>query len=213
MPLQIGQFESDNRVDDTLDNIYLEGYGGGNGGESQALVWYYMANHTVTDAWEKRNKKGYLFLIGDEVSLTPHPSQLVRLLGIEEPKGSLKLEDLAQAVQEKWEVFILLIDNNSARWQHSHEFYARLFGDDHVVVVENQDTIAETIGMAVGYMEGAVDADDAADDLRSTGSSELVISTVQKSLNGLSKIANAPKADVRGTLALAGNKTSNKGRL
>jgi len=69
VPLQASQFESDNRIDDALDKLFIEGGGGGNGGETSALAWYFGGTHTATDAWDKRGKKGYLFTIGDETTL------------------------------------------------------------------------------------------------------------------------------------------------
>src|SRR6478672_3000533 len=53
VPLQVGQFESDNRMDDQLRTIFLEGNGGGQKSESYELATYFIARHTVTDAWEK----------------------------------------------------------------------------------------------------------------------------------------------------------------
>ncbi len=67
-PLQVGQFESDNRMDDDLSRILLEGGGGGQKTESYELAMYFMARHTVTDCYAKRGKRGYLFLIGDEMA-------------------------------------------------------------------------------------------------------------------------------------------------
>ena len=46
-PLQVGQFESDNRMDDDLGRILLEGGGGGQKTESYELAMYFMARHTV----------------------------------------------------------------------------------------------------------------------------------------------------------------------
>ena len=66
-PLQVGQFESgDEEMNLWLSRVWLESGGGGNGGESYALAWYFAARHTVHDAFEKRNQKGFLFTIGDE---------------------------------------------------------------------------------------------------------------------------------------------------
>ena len=67
-PLQVGQFESDNRMDDDLSRILLEGGGGGQKTESYELAMYFMARHTATDCYDKRGKRGYLFMIGDEMA-------------------------------------------------------------------------------------------------------------------------------------------------
>ena len=53
-PLQVGQFESDNRMDDDLSRILLEGGGGGQKTESYELAMYFMARHTATDCYAMR---------------------------------------------------------------------------------------------------------------------------------------------------------------
>ena len=70
VPLQVGQFESDNRMDDDLGRIVLEGGGGGQKTESYELAMYFMSRHTSIDCFERRRRRGYLFLIGDEM---PYP--------------------------------------------------------------------------------------------------------------------------------------------
>jgi len=69
-PIQVGQFESsDELLDKWLTDIYLEGGGGANAGESYFLAWYVAAKHTETDSFIKRQQKGILFTIGDEPDL------------------------------------------------------------------------------------------------------------------------------------------------
>jgi hypothetical protein len=78
-PLQIAQFESgDAELDMWLTRTYLEGGGGGNEGESYLLAWYFAANHIRTDAFSKRNKKGFIFTIGDEPCLKDLPSSAIK---------------------------------------------------------------------------------------------------------------------------------------
>ncbi|MBK8461085.1 MAG: hypothetical protein IPL43_13690 [Micropruina sp.] len=81
VPLQFAQFESDNRIDDNLDNMFLEGGGGGNGGETSNLLLYYAAHHTAIDCFELRAKKGYLFLIADEVQVPISARQIADAIG------------------------------------------------------------------------------------------------------------------------------------
>ena len=153
VPLQFSQFESDNRIDENLDNLFLEGGGGGNDGETSQLLFYYAAHHTVTDAWEKRGKRGYLFLVADEKQIPIGPSHVVKYVG-GQARGDLSSEAIAKAVTERWVVRILLINNGVARMQRSQEFYTRLFGPDAVVTVQDPEAIAETIAALVGFEEG-----------------------------------------------------------
>ncbi len=65
-PIQVGQFEADNRLDDVLSKVWLEEGGGGTGQESYQLAAYYYARHSLLDSREKRKQKGYFFFLGDE---------------------------------------------------------------------------------------------------------------------------------------------------
>ncbi len=106
-PLQVGQFEkSDELLDMWLTRTYLEKGGGGNAGESYLLAWEFAANHTVTDAWEKRGKKGILFTIGDEPNLKNISArELKEVYGDSNvSQGSVSAEDLLKSAREKWEV-------------------------------------------------------------------------------------------------------------
>ena len=60
----------------------LEGGGGGQMRESYELAMYFMARHTSLDCHEKRGKRGYLFIIGDEMPYpNVNPQQVSRILG------------------------------------------------------------------------------------------------------------------------------------
>lgn len=181
-PLQVSQFESDNRVDDALDNIFLEGNGGGNFGESQWLAWYFLAFHTATDCFEKRSKKGYAFFIGDERSLDPSADQVKRWVGDEQPMCEMTNEAIVAALKEKWEPYVLVIDNGAAKRQRSVEFYTELFGEEHVLIVQDHEAISETISLLIGLQEGVIDLDDGADDLKDAGSSDAAIAKATKAL-------------------------------
>ncbi len=65
-PLQVGQFEADNRLDAVLSNVWIEEGGGGTGQESYELAaWYYAQTDCVRQR-EANAKKGYFFFVGDE---------------------------------------------------------------------------------------------------------------------------------------------------
>ena len=180
VPLQFGQFESDNRIDEELDKLFLEGGGGGNDGETSQLGLYYAAYHTSTDSWEKRNKKGYFFLIADEKQIAITAQHIKDVIGDAQPLGDITEAGIATAVSKTWQVHVLLVKNYAAVSQHSEEFYTKLFGPDAITIVQDPDAIAETIAAIIGFEEGR-DLAVITDDLREAAGKE-VATRVEASL-------------------------------
>lgn len=111
-PLQVGQFESgDAELDLWLTRLYLEGNGGGNGGESYNLAWHFASNYVVTDAWEKRGQKGFLFTVGDEPVHNEISGRcLQEIYG--KPMETVSTESILKAAQEKFNVYHLHITHS-----------------------------------------------------------------------------------------------------
>lgn len=160
-PLQVGQFESGIEMDDDLTRFYLEGNGGGNGGESYELAIYFAARHTATDCFEKRQKRGYIFLIGDEL---PHrwvePDEVASLMGDKIP-DRIPVEDIVKEAQVKWNIFFMIPEGSS----HASEptllnRWAGLLGRENVLFF-NPSNSAEVIARQIGICEGKVKKSDA----------------------------------------------------
>ena len=108
-PLQASQFEADIRLAEQLKDLWIEGGGGGNGGESYHLPWYFAATRTSIDCFEERGKKGYLFTIGDEPLLPGiEAANLARVFGGTEGR-SLSSADMLAMASRKYEVFHILL--------------------------------------------------------------------------------------------------------
>jgi hypothetical protein len=170
-PLQVGQFESDNRGDDDLDKIYLVGQGGGNRGESVALAWYYMGRAAQLDSLDKRGKLGFLVTIGDEVPLNVTKKEVQKVIGTYDDFESDFLTP-AQALEyarKKFRVIHIIIDNEAAFWQNSAEVYKKLLGND-AIILQSEEDVAETIATLIGIAEGMVDLDEGLDNLDDVGS-------------------------------------------
>lgn len=113
-PLQIAQFESgDAELDMWLTRSFLEGGGGGNGGESYLLAWYIAANHIKTDAFDKRKQKGFVFTIGDEPCLKNLPVTAIKgLLGDTViGEGNYSREELLAKAQEQNHVYHIHVNH------------------------------------------------------------------------------------------------------
>jgi hypothetical protein len=112
-PIQVSQFEADIRIAEQLQDIYLEGGGGGNDHESYDLPWYFAGQRTAIDCFTKRGKKGYLFTIGDEGTPTGiRASQVKGLFGSNEETDYTPSELLAMA-SEKYHVFHIIVEQGS----------------------------------------------------------------------------------------------------
>lgn len=170
IPLQVGQFESDNRLDENLGNIALEAGGGGGNHESYELAMYFMANHTSMDCWEKRGHRGYLFIIGDEISYNEVTPQQVRDVIGDELDQPISTKQIVADLQRTFDVYYLHPQGGSYRGNPENEaFWRDLLGQQYILL-EDDDAVCETIAVAVGLGEGNTDSDSAIEDLKEIGS-------------------------------------------
>lgn len=154
-PLQVGQFEAEAAlVDHWLTTCHLEGEGGGLG-ESYDLAMYFCARHTRMDCLEKRKKKGYFFMTGDEVPFTHvNPSQVRALIG-SPLDAQVTIADMTAELQRSCEVFFLIPDRERAgKWEC--ESVWRMLLDRRCVVLETPDDTAVVCAILVGISEGAL---------------------------------------------------------
>jgi len=169
-PLQVGQFESDNRMDDDLGRILLEGGGGGQKTESYELALYFMARHTVTDCFERRGRRGYLFVIGDEMAYPQvKPGEVRDVIGDELPQP-LPVAGLMAEVTTKWDTYYILPAGASYVGDPQVlGFWRNLLGQN-VIELADLDAVCETIALTVGLGEDAISLDDGLADLGDVGS-------------------------------------------
>jgi len=172
-PLQVGQFESDNRMDEDLEHIWLEGNGGGQMKEGYEVFLYFLARKTALDCHEKRGKKGYAFIIGDEL---PYPkatrSNLEKILG-EKPEADLTVEELVKEVESRYELFFLY--PRSASYYTSHPeiaAYWRTLLGERLIVLDDEAAVCEAVALAVGLNEGTIDLASGLADLEEEGADE-----------------------------------------
>jgi hypothetical protein len=170
VPLQLGQFESDNRMDDHLGNILLEGGGGGQMTESYELALYAMARHTVLDCYEKRGRRGYLFLIGDEMPYGKVKAREVRDVLGEHIPGDIPVQDILAELRRAYHVYYILPAGAShAGNREVLDVWRALLGQN-VIQLDDLDAVCEMIALTVGLGEEAIDLAQGLADLRDIGS-------------------------------------------
>jgi hypothetical protein len=205
VPLQAGQFESDNRLDDDLGRFVLEGGGGGQMTESYELAMYFMARHTSIDCYEKRGRRGYLFIIGDEEAYSRvKPAEVREFIGDEltEPIG---LRAMVNEVRRMYDTYYILPEGSSYAGNTTIlESWRKLLGQN-VIALDDLEAVCETIALTIGLGEDSIDLDEGLADLGEVGSG--AAGTVGKALarigGGRAPIAHgSTPADLAGPVSV-----------
>jgi hypothetical protein len=163
-PLQVSQFEADNRIVDQLTKIFLEGGGGGNQTESYDFPWYFAARHTEHDSLIVRAKKGYLFTVGDEQAPAGLTKAKIKEVCGDGIQSDLTAEELLAEVQRKYEVFhIMIAEGDFARRSPDSvkSTWKNLLGQ-RAIWLDDHKKLAETIVAAISVTNGSTAAKAAA---------------------------------------------------
>ena len=196
IPLQVGQFESDNRMDENLENIFLEGGGGGQRTESYELAMYFIARHTDIDCWNRRGHKGYLFIIGDEMAYPAVKRQEVQKHIADGLERDIPTAEIVKELQKRYNVFYIL--PQAASYGGDREilgFWRRLLGQN-VLELEDAAAVCEIIALTIGMTEGTIDLSTGAADLRDIGVPAATLAVVTRALAAFP--ASAPTAAASG---------------
>jgi hypothetical protein len=149
-PLQVAQFESsDELLDKWLTDVYLEGGGGGNAGESYLLAWYFAGFHTSIDCFEKRGQKGFLFTIGDEPTLKSVPKIALQNIMGDGQYDEFSADMLLEKAREKYHCFHLHIKQTGAgSRQETMDGWKQLMGDG-LIIVDNKNDVSRIISETI----------------------------------------------------------------
>jgi hypothetical protein len=170
-PLQVGQFESGNEIEDDLSRLFLEGGGGGQQTESYELALYFLARKTAIDCLEKRGQKGYAFLIGDEKPYRRVKRREVELVFGDTLPADIPLREILDEARQKYEIYFVLPNLTSYYNDPAIlECWRSLLGQN-VLRLDDPQGISELIAATIGLAEAAVGWGDLAGDLQAAGTS------------------------------------------
>ncbi len=179
VPLQVGQFESDQRIDTQLEAMYLEGNGGGQMRETYELAAGYLAWHTSLP------RRGYAFFIGDEMPYDAIRNNygrhtLASLTGdtIEAP---IPTEQAFAALQERYNTFFLFQRQGYYAAEQILPAWKALLGE-RALVLEDPTAVCEFIAGILAMFEGGLDANQAVYDLQLIGADPSAVQAAGQAL-------------------------------
>lgn len=121
-PIQMSQFESDVRIAEALDKIYMEHGGGGNTFESYTAAWYMGLHKTKLDCYDKQGRKGIIITMGDE-PLNPYlPVHELNRSTNSTEQDNIETNLLFTEASKKFDIYHIAVDD-------SHDSYWR-YKDD-----------------------------------------------------------------------------------
>lgn len=180
--LQVGQFESGNEIEDDLSRLYLEGGGGGQQTESYELALYFLARKTSIDCLEKRGRKGYAFLIGDEMPYRRVKRREVKHVFGDTLQADIPIAQIVEEARQKYEIYYIL-PNLTSYYDDPKilNCWRGLLGQN-VLRLEDPAGISELIASTIGLAEDAVAWNDLAGDLQKAGAKRKVARAVTSAL-------------------------------
>lgn len=106
-PLQVSQFEGDNRLDEALGRVWIEEGGGGTGQESYELCAYFYSRTNCVRLAKGTGKKGYFFFIGDEGFYPKVDKEQVRRVIGDDLPADLDTGEVFRRLHEKFHVLFI----------------------------------------------------------------------------------------------------------
>ena len=210
-PLQWGQFESDNRLDDQIAAVILEGAGGGQMCETYELGAYMSARHVNLEPYELLGKKGFVLFFGDEM---PY-DQIRRDYGryhwsgrgqsLKELTGDDVSEDIDTAqvfreLQRKNHVFFLFQRQGAYAPEEITPAWEKLIGKENVIVLDDPEASVEAIAALIARFERGLDTDATETAMLAAGGSTKSVGTAMKAIARI-----APATGTAGVATVTGS--------
>lgn len=161
-PVQMSQYESDVRIAEALDKIYMEGGGGGNGYESYTAAWYMGLKRTKLDCFDKQQRKGIIITMGDE-PLNPYlPKRGLNDSANATEESDVETDKLYEQATKKFDIFHIAVDSPD----DSYAYYAKAIEESFRPVLGDRlkistiQNLAKTIEDCINESVSASSSDD-----------------------------------------------------
>lgn len=128
-PIQMSQFESDIRIAEALDKIFMEHGGGGNAYESYTAAWYMGLRRTSLDRVTKDGKKGIIITMGDE-PLNPYlPKDQLNYAIKGSEQGDIDTKQLYKEASEKFDIYHIAVKDGHNLYGYYADRIKESFGE------------------------------------------------------------------------------------
>ena len=154
-PIQISQFESDIRIAEQLDLVYMEHGGGGNAFESYTAAWYMGLYHTKLDCL-KRGRKGLIITMGDETMNPYLPREPLQQATGDTLQADVETKALYGQVKEKYEIYHMHVCHRQPDrlQEQAMATFGSLLPEGHVLTVDLDDISDQLVKIITDFAAG-----------------------------------------------------------
>lgn len=160
-PIQMSQFESDVRIAEAIDKIYMEMGGGGNGYESYTAAWYMGLYKTKLDCYDKQHRKGIIITMGDE-PMNPYLSikKLKKFVKNATGEKDIETPELYANASEKFDIFHIAVNSSKNCYKGYAKEIQKTFGEllGPRLKISTIDQLAGTIEECITESVNGVDS-------------------------------------------------------
>lgn len=146
-PIQMSQFESDIRIAEALDKIFVEYGGGGNTFESYTAAWYMGLNRTKLDCFDKQGRKGIIITMGDEPMNPYLPADKLNRAVKAQELQNVETSELYRAAEKKFDIYHIAISSPHNCYAHYaaaiDNSFGQLLGSN--LIISSVNGLAESI--------------------------------------------------------------------
>ncbi|MDO5434878.1 MAG: vWA domain-containing protein [Clostridia bacterium] len=153
-PIQISQFESDIRIAEQLDLVYMEHGGGSNLFESYTAAWYMGLHHTRLDC-RKRGARGLIITMGDE-PLNPYlPAQPLAAATGDAVQTDIETDGLYNETIRKYDIWHLHVNHRAGDpwWPRVQESFGTQLPQGHLVNVTVEEISDAIVRIVTAHSE------------------------------------------------------------
>jgi hypothetical protein len=156
-------------------------------------MMYVAARHTSIDCWEKRRRKGYLFIIGDEMAYPAVKFRQVNQLMGGALQTDVPLAQIIDEVRQRYHLYFI-IPGGAAHGSEQPivDFWQRHVGAERVIILDQPEDTSETIALLIGVNEGAITPDQGIQRLRHRGAVARTIERLAQTFSSLFGVGSAP---------------------
>src|SRR5262249_34005839 len=143
------------------------------------------ARHTSIDCYEKRGRRGYLFIIGDEIPYARVKRKEVAAVMGDGLQKDIPVTELLAELERTYHVYYVL-PKMTQHWDNEevHRHWRKLPGQK-LLRLDDPAGICELTASTIGLAEGKVDLEGLDGDLEEAGASTAVVRAVGRALEAV----------------------------